>query len=494
MEGSTLAERYLIEECVGEGAMGRVYRAQHVRMSRRFAIKILLGDFALDRAGQTRFANEAEAACRLDHANVVSVMDFGETDEGLLYLVMPFIEGANLATLLDAEMPLEPKRAINLIGQIARGLQHAHEHNFVHRDLKPENIIVVTEHDAEIPKIIDFGLAIEPDSDRSGPRLTAQGVSIGTPAYMSPEQACGKPIDHRTDLFSLGVMFYEMLAGQLPFDGTSIELARQNVLAKPPRITERSPQVFLDEELENIVLRLIAKKPAQRYQSAGDLVTALDNYSQGRPSVDIVPVVVEEVSSQPSREIEEIFIPPPKSGRLRWLIPLALGALVVVAGLGLFFMDSRGAEEASKATAKAPTAAETSSGAVESNEPAPEPDQPAPESGESAKSQEVAEVAEADAGVEAPPETRRRKRNKRNKDREPREVGVDDLTKKYRAVGAAVERLESKHGAKAAEPYRQRYFGIPFSDALRKQGLRGEVMSKLKKLHRDVRRANRKRK
>ena len=158
--GATLAGRYLIEELIGEGGMGRVYRACHHELPRRFAIKVLFGELAALREMRARFRMEAESAARLDHPNLVPVVDVGETEEGLLYLAMEYVAGRNLAEIIAAEGPLEPARAASLARRLCRGLHHAHERGMVHRDFKPDNVLVVEEDGVEVPRIADFGLAV----------------------------------------------------------------------------------------------------------------------------------------------------------------------------------------------------------------------------------------------------------------------------------------------------------------------------------------------
>lgn len=279
--GCLLQDRYLIECCIGEGAMGRVYRARHARMSKRFAVKVLFGDLAADPRMRARFAQEAEGASRMEHPNVVSVIDFGGNDKGLLYLAMDFIEGQNLATLLALEAPFDEVRVIRLARELAKGLAHAHDRGLVHRDFKADNVVVVHDGEREIPKIIDFGVAFLKESGTPNDRLTATGCVVGTPAYMSPEQAAGLDLDHRTDLFSLGLLMYEMLAGRAPFEGSPIEVARLNATVPVPPISERTPGVKVNAALEAVVLRLLEKQPQDRFQTATAVVEAL-----GRIRVD----------------------------------------------------------------------------------------------------------------------------------------------------------------------------------------------------------------
>jgi serine/threonine protein kinase len=318
--GVTIAERYVIEALVGEGAMGLVYRAHHARLSRLFAIKLMFGDVAADASMRMRFAQEADAASRMSHPNVVSVLDFGKTEGGLLYLVMEYAEGDTLATILRREGPQPEQRVIGLARQMARGLGHAHQAELVHRDFKPANISVSTGGDGgELVRILDFGLAIaEGDGNRIG-RLTEHGLVVGTPIYISPEQARDHNVDHRADLFALGVVMYEMLAGKPPFEGNSHEIARANVTQTPPPIAQRNPQVSVSPELEAVVLKLMAKKPADRYQSTDEVVTALGRL--GRRAVPLPPALVvdepeERGSSSPLRSPVQWLLD--KSAHLGW--------------------------------------------------------------------------------------------------------------------------------------------------------------------------------
>jgi len=275
--GHTLADRYIIEELLGEGGMGRVYRARHNRMSRRFAVKVLFGDMAADAKARTRFSREAEAVSRLNHPNVLSVVDFGETEEGLLYLVMDFIEGRELHQVLAQEAPLSPTRALSLLRQLSRGLAHAHERNLVHRDFKTENVVVTKSGDEELAHIVDFGIAAVGEMMEPAQRLTTEGMVLGTPAYMSPEQSTGEEVDERSDLFSLGVMLYEMLCGRLPFDGSAVAIAKAHLAAEVPAVAVRVPGLRVDSRLEAVAMRLMAKDPEERFQSARSLLAHLDS-------------------------------------------------------------------------------------------------------------------------------------------------------------------------------------------------------------------------
>ena len=275
LEGRVLANRYRLESHLGRGAMGDVYRAKHLKISRTFAVKVLLPELVKDPKVLARFEREAELAGRLRHRNVTSVIDVGETD-GTRYLVMDFADGQDLGALMNAQ-PVEPARAVALLRQILDGLEHAHAHDVVHRDLKPENVIVETAGDDEVARIVDFGVAILRDGAAGdGERLTTGGLVIGTPHYMAPELATGKAFDHRVDLFALGVIFYEMLTGVMPYEGTGVDVAMANIKVATPPMSLRAPQVTVDPLLEALTRKLMEKKVDARPKSAKDVKALLE--------------------------------------------------------------------------------------------------------------------------------------------------------------------------------------------------------------------------
>jgi len=304
--GSTLAGRYVIEDLLGEGGMGRVYRARHAELPRRFAIKILFGELAALSDMRTRFRMEAESAARLDHPNLVAVVDVGETDEGLLYLAMEYVDGRSLGAIIDSEGPLEAGRAAALARRLCRGLQHAHERGMVHRDFKPDNVLVVEKDGVEVPRIADFGLAVLTEESGGGGRLTRKGETMGTPPYMSPEQLTGRAVDPRSDLFSLGVVLYEMLTAHTPFEGTMFDVVRQIATEPPPPMSVRAPEGSVPPELERIATKLMATRPEDRYGSAAEVIADLDavpvRRSRGRATSAPPPIVdlpIDEVPAAP---------------------------------------------------------------------------------------------------------------------------------------------------------------------------------------------------
>ncbi len=264
--GRILDEKYCIEERLGAGGMGDVYRARHLEMDRPVAIKLLQQRFIEDEAARGRFHKEARAAVKLRHANAVAVNDFGQTPEGCVYIVMELLEGRTLREILKREAPLETARAISITLQAADAVAAAHNAGIIHRDLKPSNILVT--QSAEQPavvKVLDFGIAqFTPDDDDEDESAVVPANSvIGTPRYMSPEQHNGFELTPAADVYSLGVILYEMLTGMVPFSGaTPAEIALKH--ANLPPHSPRQIVPTIPPEIEKIVLHALEKDPAAR--------------------------------------------------------------------------------------------------------------------------------------------------------------------------------------------------------------------------------------
>jgi serine/threonine protein kinase len=273
--GQVVEERYLIETQLGAGGMGVVYRARHIKVGREVAIKVLHDHLLSDPTMVERFEREAAIAARLSHRNLVSVIDVGETAKKQKLMVLELAQGKSLADLI-AHGRFARARVIALTAQLLEGLDHAHAAGLVHRDLKPENVIVEDDGGVEIPRIVDFGIAMLRGDER---RLTVAGMVLGTPQYMAPEHAQGQLVDPRTDLFALGVMVYEMLAGKLPFDGTGVDVALANISQDPPAIAQRTG-ALVDPLLEAFARRLMARKITARFQSARAALDVLELIDQ----------------------------------------------------------------------------------------------------------------------------------------------------------------------------------------------------------------------
>ncbi len=288
--GTTIAGKYFVQELLGRGGMGDVYKATLLGPDRPIALKLLAArGFRADPALGRRFEREAAASSRLRHPNTIEVVDFGAAEDGSLYLAMEFVPGRTLAQVIADEAPLSAASAAHLLAQVLAALSDAHARGIIHRDLKPANVMVDPLRDpAGFVKVVDFGIATLADgAAEADERLTGQGMVYGTPAYMSPEQIRGEPLDPRSDLYSAGVMLFEMLSGVLPFEApTPMAVAARHLADRAPRLSERRPDVRVLPAVEALVARALEKDPARRPPSAGamreELAAAIATAS-GRP-------------------------------------------------------------------------------------------------------------------------------------------------------------------------------------------------------------------
>jgi serine/threonine-protein kinase len=306
--GQLVLDRYVIEEHLGSGAMGAVYRGKHLKLPRPVAVKVLHDHLVDDPNMLARFRREAKLAARLKHPNVISVLDFGQAPDGRHIMVLEFAAGPSLSEMISVS-PAR-RRIIQVVGQILRGLEHAHAAGLIHRDLKPDNIIVeIAEDGTELPRIVDFGIAIlrSPDNQADVERLTASGIMMGTPLYMAPEQAQLEPYDHRADLFALGVIVYEMLAGKPPFDGTAMEIAVANISRNPPPIAQRAPTREGDPLLEAFALKLMARRPENRFATAREALDVLELFDR-----DPAEARLRMGKTDVARALAMISLPPPR--------------------------------------------------------------------------------------------------------------------------------------------------------------------------------------
>ncbi|HEV2178808.1 MAG TPA: serine/threonine-protein kinase [Gemmatimonadaceae bacterium] len=277
--GSVLADRYHIVRRIGEGGMGQVYLAEHVKMRRRSAVKVLHQGMVNDPDAIARFNREASNASQIQHPNVAAIYDFGETDDGLIYLAMEFIDGEPLRKVIERQGALPAVQAADITRQVADALEAAHEMGIVHRDLKPDNIMIARGRNGEdVATVVDFGIAKATTGDDQ--KVTRTGLAIGTPEYMSPEQLSGDALDNRTDIYSLGLVAFNMLTGQLPFPAVSSREAMIARLTERPRtLAEIKDDVAWPAELQTVMDRALASQPQERYAHAShfgrDLVRAV---------------------------------------------------------------------------------------------------------------------------------------------------------------------------------------------------------------------------
>ncbi|HEY8212013.1 MAG TPA: serine/threonine-protein kinase [Myxococcaceae bacterium] len=281
--GVVIGGRYLLGERVAQGGMGAIYAATDQRLGRKVAVKMMLDAAAQVPGFAERFEREAKAASRINHPNCVVVHDSGVDERGH-YLVLEWVEGRTLAALVSADGPLKPERAVELICQVCEGLSAAHACGIVHRDVKPENVMVVpTATGGELAKLVDFGIARAVDGG-SDAQLTGVGISIGTPMYMSPEQAMAQPVDARSDVYSTAATLYFALSGRQPWLGDRGAVFRQVVSAEPPDL----PPALYDHPLAQVLKQAMAKTPAARPATAAELVRRLhDAAGSGRGMISL---------------------------------------------------------------------------------------------------------------------------------------------------------------------------------------------------------------
>jgi serine/threonine-protein kinase len=296
MIGVTLGGKYRVVRLLGEGGMGAVYEGEQQlgTTKRKVAVKTLHPEMSRDEKIKARFQREVGTVAELEHPNTIQVYDFGTTPEGILYIVMEFLSGKSLGDLLVKEGAMPPDRVAHVMRQMCGSLAEAHGRGIVHRDLKPDNVILVDRAgEKDFVKVLDFGIAKRSnEEDKQEQKLTQQGMVLGTPPYMSPEQFTGRPIDARSDIYSLGVMAYEMLTGRLPFSGnTPWEWATQHMTAAPVPMESLPEGMRASPAMRGAIQRALAKSPAERFQTVKEFNEAFSAGSDVRTSAGSFPGV-----------------------------------------------------------------------------------------------------------------------------------------------------------------------------------------------------------
>lgn len=284
--GQVIADRYHVIKKLGEGGMGQVYLAEHVKMGRRSAIKVMNPSMIHDPDAVARFNREAANASRITHPNVCAVYDFGETPDGVIYLAMEFIEGEPLTDLIEREGALKLSRAVRIFQQTADALQVAHDLGIVHRDLKPDNIMLARARDGgDIVKVVDFGIAKAMGGDEAGQKVTKTGLVVGTPEFMSPEQLSGDKLDGRSDLYSLALVLYRMVTGKLPFEASTVqETMIKRLTDEPMPLATARPDLSFPPALQPVMDKALARTPGERYQSVAQFSADVGQVVGTRPS------------------------------------------------------------------------------------------------------------------------------------------------------------------------------------------------------------------
>jgi serine/threonine-protein kinase len=353
--GKTIAGKYRIEQLIRRGGMGAVYRGKHVMMDKTVAIKVLRPSLSADDDVVARFSREAKAASRISHPHAVSVTDFGEAENGLVFLVMEYLDGRTLKDIIKTEGPLPLPRVVEIIKQVAGALDAAHAEDVVHRDLKSENIMLLRRDGGDSAKVLDFGIAkiLQPAGGRDA-GITSPNLVIGTPHYMSPEQCSeSSTIDGRSDVYSLGIIVFEMLTGRVPFLGeSSTSIMMKHVQDPPPSLLAVRPD--LPSGVEDVVTRALAKQPDDRFPTTGDLAEALSEAAAATvASGGAFPrqVYRSDAAGPPLDDADEVTVVRPRlggPGSLRgqeppatmnpWkiIVPSAVALVLVFAGVFFF--------------------------------------------------------------------------------------------------------------------------------------------------------------
>ncbi len=307
---NTMVGPYLVGAELGGGAMGVVYRATHIDTNRVVALKVMRPQLLEEPTTTARFRREARIASRLGHPHVGGVVELVES-EGRYAMALDFVDGEPLSAIMT--MPLPPERVTLIVGQILRGLEHAHAMGLVHRDLKPDNVLVEWRNNRDHARIIDFGIAIAKfGSDDSVERITEAGLVVGTPMYMAPEQARGEAVDQRADLYSLGMIMYEMMTGVGAYEGKALDILTAKLKRDVPAIKDRVPSLIVDPLLERFCRKLVARDREQRFSSARHALMVLDMIAQDRASAGAALGIMDV-----EKALAVVSLPAPRSPRRR---------------------------------------------------------------------------------------------------------------------------------------------------------------------------------
>ncbi len=442
--GQVIAERYHVIRKLGEGGMGQVYLAEHVRMGRKSAVKVMNPGLSRDADAIARFNREASNASRISHPNVASIYDFGETPDGMIYLAMEYIDGEPLTALIEQQGALHPARAAAIVRQTGDALAAAHDLGIVHRDLKPDNIMVARTRDgADLVKVVDFGIAKAAGAE-AAQNVTRTGLVVGTPEYMSPEQLAGDPLDGRSDIYSLALVAFTALAGRLPFPSeTSQESMIMRLTERPRSLAEMRPGTRWPDAVQRVMDRALQRDAKARYSSAAEMARDLEAALLAMPessasaagtqpmAAHAVPPTRIAAADAPTAVLAASSPTRPMAPRRRgWLMPAvaAAGMVAVLSAAGAAFTMSRdeSVESSVPATASADSANSAASTSVVPE--IPEPPTSAPDDG--------TDLLRNPAVTPVSAETAGRRRGGPARDREVRPKAV---TNRLRAARGVIE-------------------------------------------------------
>jgi serine/threonine-protein kinase len=369
--GALVAGKFRIEKMLGQGGMGKVYLANHQVLDQKVVLKVLHREYAEDPDTVKRFQHEGRAASRLRHPNVIQVLDFGAMEDGTLFMAMEYLPGQDLSGIIQREFPLGDRRVVRIASQILSALSEAHAQNVIHRDLKPENVMLENRRgEPDFVKVLDFGIAKITDAKT---KLTQAGLVCGTPEYMSPEQARGADLDPRSDLYSVGVIIYQMVTGLLPFESdTPVGFLMKHLTEPPIPPSQKQPEVDVPPELEALIMRALAKNPAERFANAeemrAELLACVPGDAAAAPRTASAPKIASPstpakpaaratppASKAKTVKAEEASEPPATSGGKTGIMAAAAVVLLVGAGAGAYFATRSGdAKVAPPAVAQSP--------------------------------------------------------------------------------------------------------------------------------------------
>lgn len=326
----TIISNYKIISVIGEGGMGIVYLAEHIHLNKKAAVKSLHKKLLSNHHIRERFKNEAATLSQIEHPNIVKLYDYVETGDGL-YLIMEYVDGVMLDDFIKRESgPIKEENAVRIMLGLLSGFSYAHSKNIVHRDVKPSNVII--SRDFSVVKILDFGIAKILDDDSRN--LTKDGTQMGTVYYMSPEQVKGTKLDYRSDIYSLGVTFFQMITGVNPYENITSEFEIYNMITQTDLPKVKSVYPFASDKIENIIIKATRKKAEDRYQSCNQMISDLTK-NQPKPEPKNIPR-----PPQPLPPVTQPRVPVPEEGNGMKLIAIGIGVIIVLFLLGLTLKDN----------------------------------------------------------------------------------------------------------------------------------------------------------